>query len=262
MIISHRHKYLFVELPHTACTAISKELCELYDGEPILRKHAHYHEFLRVATPVERDYFVFSGIRNPMDEVVSLYEKYRTNHRGNYTDPKKRKGRGGHVTRLDMASFSFIQETGADFPAFFRRFYRLPYDNWSSLAHNRFDAIIRYEHLQSDFAHTLDSLGLEKQRPLPVVNPTADKRPFLSYYTPEIWDHATWVFGPFMQKWGYDFPPEWGSGSIPLSSQALFHALVAYRNLRRRYLKPRSTFFVRSLDRLLENLRLRRYRHS
>ncbi len=32
MIIRHRYKYVFVELPHTGSTAISEELRELYDG--------------------------------------------------------------------------------------------------------------------------------------------------------------------------------------------------------------------------------------
>jgi hypothetical protein len=44
-------------------------LCELYDGEKILSKHSRYHEFLKIASEEEKKYFVFSGIRNPMDMV-------------------------------------------------------------------------------------------------------------------------------------------------------------------------------------------------
>ena len=36
MIISHEHKYVFVEFPRTGTTAISKELCLNYFGKRIL----------------------------------------------------------------------------------------------------------------------------------------------------------------------------------------------------------------------------------
>ena len=72
MIISHKNKYLFVELPHTATTAIIKEFREKYDGKRILRKHAFFHDFQKIANDDEK-YFVFSCVRNPMDEVVSIY---------------------------------------------------------------------------------------------------------------------------------------------------------------------------------------------
>lgn len=36
VIIRHRHRYLFVELPHIGSTAIPRDLMSLYDGEPIL----------------------------------------------------------------------------------------------------------------------------------------------------------------------------------------------------------------------------------
>lgn len=36
MIISHEHKYLFIEIPLTASWAVRKELCEFYGGEAIL----------------------------------------------------------------------------------------------------------------------------------------------------------------------------------------------------------------------------------
>jgi hypothetical protein len=236
MIISHTHRYLFVELPHTASTAVGRELCTHYDGKPILRKHARYHEFLRNASADERTYFVFSGIRNPLDEAVSMYLKYKTNHRGNYTNPSKLRRNGGHVTGADLERFHYIRRNNAEFPDYLWHFYRRPYDNWSSLAHHTFNFIIRFERLQDDFARLLQQLGIEQRRPLPTVNPTAEKeRHFSAYYTPDVYDHARWIFGPFMKKWGYSFPPKWGTAPIPRSSQVLFRALTIYRRLRWRY---------------------------
>ena len=85
MIISHTHKYLFIELPMTGSTAISKELREQYDGVSILQKHSTYLDFLRVANEAEKQYFVFAGIRHPLDQVVSHYFKFKTGHDGQFT---------------------------------------------------------------------------------------------------------------------------------------------------------------------------------
>ena len=87
MIISHIHRYLFVELPRTGSSAVSKELILNYDAENILRKHATYRDFLKQASKQEKEYFVFSSIRNPMDKILSLYFKYKTDHR-RYDDPE------------------------------------------------------------------------------------------------------------------------------------------------------------------------------
>jgi hypothetical protein len=229
MVISHKHKYVFVELPNTATSAIHRELCENYDGIPILHptvgRHVHYHQFLKTASVSERHYFVFSCIRNPLDVTVSIYFKLKTNQKGVFTDPKMWKKNGGWVTDYDIRRFNFVKRTNADFPTYFRKVYGpWPYDNWSSLSHRRFDFIIRFENLKDDFAQVLELLGIEPKRPLPVVNRTAEKgRDFWSYYTPEIRDQAKRVFGPFMRRWGYGFPSEWGDTSVPWRSQLLFH---------------------------------------
>ena len=42
----------------------------------------------------------------------------------------------------------------------------------------------------------------------------------LQYYTPETVDRAKRVFGPFMDRWGYPSPPEWGD--TPASARLQF----------------------------------------
>ncbi|HYH46616.1 MAG TPA: sulfotransferase family 2 domain-containing protein [Thermoanaerobaculia bacterium] len=233
MIVSHRHRYLFVELPHTGSTAISRELRTFYDGEDILRKHFYLEDFLRHARPEERGYFTFSGIRNPLDEAVSVYLKYKANHSSHFTDPTERVENGGWVTPSHLKRFRFIQQ-GADFPAYFRRFYRLPYDNWSSLSHARMDHVLRFERLQEDFAELLRRLGIEPVRPLPVLNRTGQKSGFLSYYTPDIRRRAQWIFGPFLKRWGYELPAEWGLPPASPMDELAYRATVAAKNLYRR----------------------------
>lgn len=95
MVISDKYTYVFIQTPRTASSAISEELRNHYSGRSLLRKHAPYLEFKRIATKQEKSYFVFSTIRNPMDEIVSLYFKLKTDHRGAYSGSKHSLRRGG-----------------------------------------------------------------------------------------------------------------------------------------------------------------------
>jgi hypothetical protein len=236
MIISHRYKYVFVELPHTGSTAISAELRQLYDGSKILRKHSRYSEFLRIATAEEREYFAFSCIRNPLDVAVSLYFRYRTDHDGRYSKPR------GTVTRSDVELFKWIQRTGADFPTYFRHAYRrpVPYDNFSREAHTKFDFVMRFENLSDDFAKVLGLLGITPKRTLPVVNRTNQREAdFVSYYPPELIRRARWVFGPFMERWGYRLPEGWGSLPAPVTARLAFGAIGSIRRIYATHLRGR-----------------------
>jgi len=47
-------------------------------------------DFLAVASPEQRGYFVFTAIRNPLDDAVSDYFKYLTDHRARYSRPLPR----------------------------------------------------------------------------------------------------------------------------------------------------------------------------
>ncbi len=240
MIISHKHKYLFVELPRTGSTAISRELRLNYDGEPILVKHATYEDFLKSATPEEKRYFVFSGIRNPLDDAVSLYFKYVTDHKHKFTDPERLQRTRGLVTFISLRRFRFVREAQPDFTTYLKRYYRTPYNNWSSLSHKQFDFIIRFEHLQEDFGLVLRLLGLEPKRPLPKVNSTEKKEQnYLSYYTPEAIAHAKRVFGPFMKQWGYDWPPEWGDAETSRWNELEFAFVNVFRTAYWRFLRFR-----------------------
>ncbi len=232
MVISDEHRYLFVELPHTGSTAISRELRERYGGRSILHKHATYREFLKEATPEQRTYFVFSGIRNPLDEAVSIYHKFLTDHRHRFTDPAKLARRSWFTRHRDLVKYQFASRERSDFSSFFRKFYRWPYNSWSHLSHKEFDYVLRYETLQHDFAEVLERLGLESMRLLPTANPTGGRdRDFYQFYTPEIVPQAVRVFAAFMQQWGYDFPPEWGEISVSRGLRLRFAASNVVRGV-------------------------------
>ncbi len=237
MIISHKYKYLFVELPHTGATSIAAELCATYHGKPIMRKHEYYHEFRRIADSDEKDLFIFSCIRNPLDEAVSAYFRLKQNRPGDDSDSKQLRKQGGHLSHADLQGFQFLQESGADFAQFFRKFYkpwkihRYPYDNWSSLDHKNFDYIIRFENLEADFAEVLKRLSIRQKRPLPLLDQTnGNLADYQSFFTPDIRARAKRIFGPFMQKWGYDFPEEWQDGPVTPLNNLHFRLLGICRN--------------------------------
>lgn len=246
MIISDTHRYVFVELPRTGSTAVHRELCSMYGGEPILTKHATYEDFLKIATPEQKGYFVFSSVRNPLDDAVSKYFKVkagrsaesRVHGRSSRRSPPRR-GRDRLLNRLiDTHMTRFVRRADADFPTFFHRYYVLPYDTWASLSHQRFGFIMRFENLTEDFEHVLRLVGLEPRRPLPIANQTADRqRAHEGYYVPRIRNRARRVFGPYMERWGYSFPRSWGL-SRPTATDWLayrcysFLACIYWRHLR------------------------------
>lgn len=243
MIISHRHRYLFVELPRTGSTAVRHELRDLYDGETILTKHATYEEFSRVATADELRYFVFSGIRNPLDDVVSQYFKLKTDHRGRYSDIRRATRHKRFLRWLgDRPMFEFIQKKDSDFRTFFLRYYVLPYDTWASVSHRRFDFVMRFEHLADDFEQALHGIGIEPKRRLPIVNSTGEKRAaFTEYYEPDMFPRVRRVVGPYMERWGYEFPSDWQVGRVTTLDRAAYRTFSFFACLYWRHVKPRGT---------------------
>jgi len=238
MIISHKNKYLFLEIPQTASVAISHELCNHYAGEKILEKHSFYSDFLKIATPEEKNYFVFAGIRNPLDDIVTWYYKLKTNYAQEFTDPSKRKKIKLIRKLIGTRMFEEIHHQNMDFRTFFMKYYKIPYNNFSSLIPDRYDYLIRFENLQADFARVLQMLGLEPIRPLPVKNPTKERsKDFWSYYCDEMIPRAKRVFGPFMKQWGYEFPPEWGDYSLNWRDQAEYEFFSLMRKVKWKYLR-------------------------
>jgi hypothetical protein len=241
MVISDKYRYVFVELPRTGSTAVSRELRELYDGRSILYKHATYQEFLDSATDDQRNYFAFGGIRNPLDDAVSLYFKLLNDHRLAYSDIEKTAWFTRLAYKFRWRQFRFVQTRKSGFSKFFLKFYRWPYDNWSCISHGQLDCVLRFEHLTDDFARAVAAFGAVPARPLPIQNKTAERDThFSEYYDSEAIARAKWVFGMYMQKRNYDFPGEWGAdGTHPNRLNRMIYCFLNFfRRLYWRHLRP------------------------
>jgi hypothetical protein len=259
VIISHRHRYLFVETPHTGSTATSKELVANYAGEQILTKHASYGEFRRIATADQLTYFTFAGMRNPMDAFVTIFYRIATDHKGRYSQPRPAVKVNPHY-RAEVEEFEWNRAAGAQFPAWFLRSAWLPYDDWMTSDRRHFGAVIRFENLQADFGAVLRQIGVEQVRPLPLVNVTEIRQPaFADYYPPATRSRAASVFGPSMERCGYSFPAQWGEVKVPRRARLIFRLMMpvrAYARVYRTGLRARMVNALRSV--LYAAVRLRR----
>lgn len=233
---------MFIALPRTASNAVAKELMENYAGEQILSHHSLYRDFLRSASVEERGYKSFIAVRNPLDSAVSAYSKYKTAHHDIYRNPRVTKvGRLRRYVRFynDTRRYRYVAKTNAGFDEYFLRFYHLPYADWSMLDREKFSYVIRYENLQNDFSNVLSGLGIDQVRPLPVRNKT--RKNFQSYVEMyrggDAITRAKRVFGPFMNVWGYEFPPEWSSYPDSRMSRLVFPLVSGVYKVYWKYLR-------------------------
>jgi hypothetical protein len=162
----------------------------------------------------------------------------KSNYGEEFTDPMKRKNIRVIRKLVGTRMFEDIHDQGMDFPTYFKKYYKLPYNNFASLIYGHYDFLIRFENLQEDFARVLQILGIEPKRPLPVRNPTQGrKKDFWSYYSPEIIPRAKKLVGPFMKQWGYEFPPEWGEYNLTWWDKSEFELFSLMRNVKWKYLR-------------------------
>lgn len=225
MIISTKYKYLFIELPRTGTTSIHHELIKNYDGEEILSKHSTYRDFVKMDKYNEYDYFIFSCIRNPLERTVSFYSKIKNGYY-DYKLNKKWYNRTIYENLYLLNILKYVKGSNCSYSDFLKKFYKVPYTDWSCLDHKNFDYIIRFENFNNNFLKFLKKIGVKPKRNLPVLNRTREKKNYLNYYTPQIYNHAINIFGPFMKEWDYTLPTEWGKFDVPI----IF--LLAYRFLK------------------------------
>jgi hypothetical protein len=208
-----------VEFPNSASTAIHQELVENYSGSKILYKHAYYTDFLRFASDDEKEFFVFSSIRNPLDVMISRYRKFETNHGGRFSNVelyRRNRSDGLGISDDLLAKYNFAYEMNSSLANYIQKFYRLPYSSWANLSHHEMDFVIRFENLQEDFSTVLALIGIGQVRSLPRINET--KRgitDFDEYYPEFVREHVVSVFGPYMNEWGYDLPESWNYQVTP-----------------------------------------------
>ena len=163
--------------------------------------------------PEWKNYHVFSGIRNPMDQIVSLYFKFRNSQKNPFL-----KSRSLGLSLADSyfkRHYLFAQNKNNSFSDYFLRFYKRPYHDMT-VSHDSINFVVRYENLKEDFDRWLSIMKINKVRDMPPktsstnLNLTRERSEyFLSYYEERTWNRAFRVFAPYFNKWDYRFPDSW-----------------------------------------------------
>jgi hypothetical protein len=215
MVISDRHKYLFIQKPMCASSNMGEELVRNYGGTSILEKHTTYQEF-KSANP-NNSYLSFCFTRNPLDQLITMYCRARWAERTTkwYLDHIHDKEWQSKVF-TDKLSFS---EFCDNIPEWFDHpdFYNQVRPEIHSDQLVGIDIVGKYENLVSDWTKVINLLNLT-QVPYPDgdVLPKRDfakkypkNRDFLSYYTPDLRPLIKEHFAPSMRAAGYEFPQYW-----------------------------------------------------
>lgn len=196
MVISHKHKYVFVGIPFSASSSITKELITNYQGESILNKHSNIQTLIKETNININDYIVFGVYRSPHKILISRYNKRRNNPDNRFTDPKFLIENGGHVSKKAQKMSKLIREGNLSFAQFMNlSFHIVPYDNEFTMNAPFFNFIIDFDNLESDFIKVLNLIGLEPGKKLNKINIT-NKRDDFSYQLSDSF-HSKY-FAPFL----------------------------------------------------------------
>ena len=194
MIISEKYKYVFVGIPFSGSSAISKELVEFYDGKKIYKKHTNIQMFLNDKRYKSDEYFIFGVYRDPFSILKVNYSKYLFNANEVYTNPKFLVKNGGHVTQNAVKTYNKIHNENLSFLDFLKMkcTFFIPFDFVFSINEKHLNYCINFNNLSEEFNIVLSKIGLEKKRDLPVHNKTRRKveikfkKEFEDYYLPYL----------------------------------------------------------------------------
>jgi hypothetical protein len=203
MIVSHRHKFVFIKTRKTAGTSIEVFLSQFCGPEDIItpieprvephapRNHEGFYNHIpasevqsRIGKGPWEDYFTFCVERNPWDKTLSYYH-FVANYR------LKRE-----------LSFDEYLATG-DFCVDHPR-YTLP-DRSDTLM---VDRVLKYENLQRELAEVFGALGIPYSGSLGVNAKSefrTDKRPYREVYTPAQARQVAATFAREIDLFGYSF---------------------------------------------------------
>ncbi len=199
MIVSHRHRFVFVKTRKTAGTSLEVFLSGVCGEDdivtPILphvephraRNHDGFYNHIpardirdRIGQNVWDGYFTFCVERNPWDKTLSYYHMQRV--------------RGGGTLSFD----EYLR--GGDFPVDFPAYT----ENGKLIV----DRVLRYERLDADLSDVFAQLGVPfpgHLQPRAKSEYRTDRRPYREVYSPHQADIVRRAFAAEIAHFGYDF---------------------------------------------------------
>ena len=220
-MISHKHKFIFVEFPKTGTTSVGgvlKNYCETETNESadsLYWKHAQPKTIKELFEKENKKdewkhYFKFTFTRNPFDRVVS-YWNYIHKSLEMYKAMCEEKGldwKPDHyhwiefcqkVTSKCKSFKEYIKYTSNGVATGLDTVFSLSHDGNEKFV----DFIGRFENLQEDFDIVCDKIGILKQK-LPHKNKTKHKH-YTEYYDDETKQIVAEKYAKDIEYFGYEF---------------------------------------------------------
>ena len=193
MIISHKHRFVFIQVPRTASSFLGAYFFDHYSGEIVADKHSTYRQFLKNASEEEKTYKVIIGKRHPLDKTVTLYARIRPNqHKSGVALEEIQKDFENWLLKqsLKRKSVRSVQHLKDSYP------YA--------------DHVISQENLKEDLTLALNSMGLELADDLIWKHRTNSKQfHYTQYYSEHTRPIVLRTFRKEMEQLDYAPPPGW-----------------------------------------------------
>lgn len=216
-IVCKDHSILYIQVPGTGCSVVSRVLHKEYGGKDLGRKHNDVQELLDrgLLTPSElRDYTVIANIRNPFDRWVTYYQRLRGDWIEEYLSFRQRDlEREAETQRMTDEEYSDKWRWLKQHASVQRRrawtIRRVGFNTWLLVTIIRWrfrdrnrgpdqfgflhlgqmfpmlsnvDFAIRQEALDEGFQSAMKLVGIQDPAPIPQKNQTSGKKPYADYY--------------------------------------------------------------------------------
>lgn len=223
MIISHRHKFIFVHINKCAGTSITRTLLPFlgpddlvlgctpefeklsndYLSRGLIHKHSTARDIRKfIGEEIWKEYYVFSFVRNPFDVVVSKYFWW---HKTPADWSKKAKEQKKIITSLSFQNYILNKKFGKNFSmAGFLRTEKSTESN----PFPEIDFIGKYENLQNDFHIVCSKTSLPKINlsMANISNELRKKRSLKSFYNHETQHIVKKAYQEDLQFFNYTIP--------------------------------------------------------
>lgn len=173
MIINHKHKYIFIHIPKSAGSSITKALYPFSNKHDLflgcdcgpekltkedgftLHKHSPALDIKTYATPERwKEYFIFSFVRHPIDRIISLYEWWKETN-GSWDPETKNK-----ICKMTFKEFVFSDYTGRNQTEFLISGHENKHHFTDAKYSIEVDFIGKYNSLHRDFSYICGLLNL------------------------------------------------------------------------------------------------------
>ena len=201
MIISDRHRFVFVHVQKTGGTTIDRLLLAQL-GDDVRRSPARHLPLRAIHRqfPDVRDYWSFGFVRNPWDRLVSwwsMIDEWRRDVAEKGSSPRASNDTWRQVA--DLGGFEeFVFRGGEISPRYSR-----PQLDYLEVEGRRADFVGRTERLAEDAAAALERFGLSAEG-IGHHN-TSPRRDYRDYYSPAARDRVAEVFAKDVDAFGYEF---------------------------------------------------------